>query len=572
MWHFVIPLIPLFWANANPLDSNFLISNFKVERVFDQPANTFWQPDSHSFATGPDSLSEQGFLLRRKFGRREYSLFPGTMRVGAYQTLFAFRLDSLPWLARLKTKFYSIARAQWFQDLDDLYFSGDLILATQPLLHWHDGEKWHELKSLPRKPVRLNVTSSPSSADIYLDGRWVGKTPYVKLGLTQPYVMIRVEEKGHYRREEPVNLSIQSEILVHWPLHPLLPADALPPGDSLPLAGFMLADAPNLEAYEAREAKLTARITEITIKRHQSLARFDSLYPPLKPREEFEKSSGFEERKVAYAKERAHQEESLTRELNGVLAQHTKALDSIQNHKRPFERELIRQKLEGAELNLQTYDADKEQYPFRLHSKQPALQFKVTGKFHLNPESARKLKTFPDSLLCQVQFWNLRLRLDSGSAAFVAMDSLFCAYSNQTVKLDTAHFAYPPDWEKNPDYSRLQYLQTQFESDRIKSAKQRLENEKLREEAAIVAKNKAKWKMVRRYCAVGLGVLAIGGGYFAYQENRAAESRFAQYEQAVSPQEAAHAKKWVSTHDSNVIVLGIASGLTLAASITLALF
>lgn len=550
--------------------TEYRIDGFLVNRVYDQPANENWEPTTGAKGTlpvVPDSVNVDDFTLRRKSGKSEYSLFPGQMRDGVYRKLFAFRLDGTEYRDRLRIKFYSQRDAVWFRDLEDVYFQSDLVFANQPLLYFMRDGQWTELSSLPRKSVRLVLRSNPSGAHVIMNGAPIGVTPMVKLGLAEPYVLLRMEAPGLYAREEPISLSSDSEVVVNWDLKALLPEDAAPIGDTLPLQAWSRPTAPDLDAFEERYKRIESRLDSLEAMRARRMAEFDSLFPAFKAQGEFESDLRFKIRLGTYTTDREKRKQEAFRGLDSLLEPHRVALSKIAGFERPLQDTLLERPLVAPELSLLRYNLNEAVYPFRLKVDEMPLRFAFEGTLSMAPDLAIRLKSRPDSAHFTVRYWRLTARSTDGKQVFLGLDSLRCEFAGRPIRLIGSIL---PDSSglDSKDYTRIRRLAREFDSSRQEGIRIRIEAEKRQHMLAL----KARHRRLRLYAGLSALGLAAGLETVAWIEKRHGDSEYDAYRHAASLQAASSSRAEVESHDRNALWLGGGGLGVFGIGLTLSLF
>ncbi len=119
------------------------------------------------------------FCLRFKYSEKEYCFYRGTLKPEQYQFLTAYELKNSRYIERVKFKYYDSKKAAPHQDFQHVYFDKHLIYTEgKKTLYYFNKEKWCKLKPLPKKPVRLSVTSNVPEAIIHIIGTLAGHYTY----------------------------------------------------------------------------------------------------------------------------------------------------------------------------------------------------------------------------------------------------------------------------------------------------------------------------------------------------------------------------------------------------------
>jgi hypothetical protein len=525
-----LPLLFL-WIGVGPARAEpFSIAAFKSERVQPQQGNAIVVPAEGRFLAtlSAATLPENAIVLRRKFGKDEYGLFAGLLKEGGYARLRAFRIEGADKQALLKLKFYDSPERDWYLDLDEAYFEDQLVLVEgRSELYYKTADQWKKAVALAQPPSRLSVASQPSGAQVWIDGSAAGGTPLQMRGIGQPLLRVQMRLPGYYMVDEPVQIKPGQHQMFSARLVPRADADtqSLRSFDSSAIARLRAANAPGQAAYVERQAKLVRLEDSLRTEQIAELARFDRGYPPMKGKDEFEKSAEFEKRKAEYETERIAQRKLFGARRDaqiGYLADVYRSLDTLL---RPFEERRFKA-LSACPAKLGLYDADAEVQSLNLDCSEAGIRYLGACDVSIKPDEARRLRLSPDSLRVAFYGWNIQAEAADGRIVRMSWDSLgFTAFNAPEKRGACTQAPSTNAWEalameragKKAAFFAREAARRNAEElarrDSVAAAEKRLAGERQRrleeDRAESLRKSAAKRKRILRTARIGLGSALI---------------------------------------------------------------
>jgi len=157
-----------------------------------------------------NDLNSGFFMLRRKFSANEYFFYKGAKKKNAKNRLSVFLIPKGKSLYDfMDIKFYTTIPTSHKSDITDVYYDKSAIYAENTTsLYFHDDKKgWNFINKLDHNQSMLTIDSSPRGAQLFINNKYVGLTPYNVGKISDPYVMIRLKKSGFYIQDYFLSLS-----------------------------------------------------------------------------------------------------------------------------------------------------------------------------------------------------------------------------------------------------------------------------------------------------------------------------------------------------------------------------
>ena len=160
-------------------------------------------------------------------------------------------------------------------------------------IFYHDST-WKEIRMLDVLPCRLNVTSDPPGAQVYINNEYQGITPLYLGAIYEPTAIIRLDLKGYFIAENFIDL--QSGLFVRNIL-------------SLKVNRYLKMDPKSIlkrtpqkileSVFEINQRIETVRKSALKLREDSvtALEAFIANYPKMDPKDQFETTEEFENRK-----------------------------------------------------------------------------------------------------------------------------------------------------------------------------------------------------------------------------------------------------------------------------------
>jgi hypothetical protein len=398
-------------------------------------------------------------LLRRKFGASEYGLYIGKMNEKAYSQLSAFRPpQSMNINNILNLKFYQQETRNNDLDIQNLYFDNDFIYAENTAKLFYRDTGWQSISMLESKPWLLQVNTVPSGADIYLDGKLCGRTPFSSNALFAPTVLLKISKDNYYSIDALVE-SKAGQVIVRF--------DTLKEQVNITGIGkaeqFSAEKSQSVDDIKAIIGKLGALLNQTRLENSDALKKFDENYPVLSPRSPFEKTAEFEKRKQTYENEKSTMRNEI--ESNGEKNVTTiqANIASAGKYRVELEKRVYTYSLPAPSLNTSTYDPDNERWNVKFQVNQAPFAFSFDGHISIPPQIAQDYYSKQKGGTVAVSYFDRSVTVE-GQKYYYSIDKLTFQYGEKeypmTGSVEIAQFL---QW--NEDYRREEQRLAEIKSE-----------------------------------------------------------------------------------------------------------
>ncbi|MDO5575617.1 MAG: PEGA domain-containing protein [Fibrobacter sp.] len=430
---------------------------------------------SLELVTEPLNLKAGEILLRRGFGNNEYGLYKGLLAVEAYSRLSVFETPKGTKPSDfVNCKFYEGEVVNPDQDIHSIYFDNDFIYAENTAKLYFNlsetGVEWNTLEMIPEKPWRLSITTEPQGAEVYIDDKLVGKTPLLANALTESIIRLKISIDGYYSIEVMVQKEAGKILEKNFTMNPQVSVTDISKGEQFALDSSQSArDVINIIA------KLKVQLQKVKDDGSVQLKQFEQNYPPLPPKDPFEKSIDFAQRELEYKRTKETQRKFIEQSIEQSVDNTKKAIEIAEKYRIELEKRVYTCSFPLNLINLsnpaQDYDADAEAWNTELKVESHPFNFYCKGKIIVPPNIARDIYT------SQAKDGYLVLEYNDRS---IIIDSLIWYYSLTKIYLVYNGITYPVEGKirlgeqivTNPEYnneiSRLQKI-ANLENETVKN-------------------------------------------------------------------------------------------------------
>ncbi|HEX2959892.1 MAG TPA: PEGA domain-containing protein, partial [Chitinispirillaceae bacterium] len=387
---------------------------------------------------------------------KEYGLYLGVMNPKTYIKLSAFKTeDYLTIKDFLTRKIFSSQTDNPDQDIENVYFDGDLIYVENTASIYYFDSTWKEIKKLDELPCRINVTSDPPGAFVYVNNVYQGATPLFLGAIYEPSAVVRLEAKGYFIAENFIDL--QSGILLEKN-YELRKKPTFEDGSEIDIEAY---SAENTESViEITQRIETIRTSAIKIGQDSTKAvdAFVNGYPVMTPKDQFETTEEFAKRQLEFNTKFNNERDELCRQFHekrkrvlDIIPRMEIYLDSIK------EREYTKY-FDGSLLKLSKYDADSGYFPVDLSVDEEGFAFSFTGKLFIPRDQAKEFYskgTKSGKILLIYKNWQIALTRDS------VKQNYYVYYSDFKLKFKDINYdlkgtwVYPAFIENSIEYSKF---------------------------------------------------------------------------------------------------------------------
>lgn len=199
---------------------SYIMPKIKVDTIYEPPQNNVIT--NLAQITDTTMLRRSNFFIRRKIKHNVYALFDGVRQSSTKLSAFLLPDNKKP-LHFIKTKFYSKNGDDPNNDISEIYFDQNFIYAENIVTLYYVDEKnnWQSIRMMESPLANLTVLSQPSNAQVFINGKYVGQTPYYLGKPTTSYAIICVKKQGYYLSEYFTSLSEGSAVTKKFILRPM---------------------------------------------------------------------------------------------------------------------------------------------------------------------------------------------------------------------------------------------------------------------------------------------------------------------------------------------------------------
>jgi hypothetical protein len=420
--------------------------------------------------TNPPTVLEKGqVLLRRRFGAREYGLYIGIMNPNAYSKLSAFKpSETITITAFINKKIYSSQTTNPDQDIENVYFDGDLIYVENIAKVFYFEKEWKKIKMLDVLPCRLNITSEPVGAPVYVNNEYQGVTPVYMGAIYQPTAIIRLDMKGYFIAENFIDL--QNGALIEKKFE-LKKKPVFEDGTEIDIEAYTAENTESVREINQRIETVRTGAAKISQDSSKALDAFIHNYPTILPKDQFETTQEFEKRKSAFNEKFAKEKDDLNRRYNEksqrmlqVIPRMEAYLDNI------MEREYTKY-FDGNLLELSSYNADSGCFPIKMRIDEKGFAFTFKGSLFIPRDEAKDFYakgTGSGKIVLIYKNWQINIQRDT------VKESYFVYYTAFKLRFKDINYelrgtcGYPDYIENSPEYVKFtQALDQKREKERI---------------------------------------------------------------------------------------------------------
>lgn len=456
--HFTAAL--LIWMAIAADADEFIIPRLKVEgNIEPQAPNAFMEPIPGDAGLMPETNpapDPRGILLRKRFWNGkgfDYILFRGKVRNPAcYRGLNVFRPEGLDRGMMLQRKFLASPRADFYGDLEEVYFQDTLVFAPAVALYYVDKGKPVAARKLDPFLGCLDIRAVPPEAKIHIDGKFAGLAPLYLSRISRRLVNVRISAPGYLPVSHDLAVVPESTTAFAASLIPL----PVPTGPGPNLAFLLAPNATNPSDYESREAAVQAYTDSLRRVRDSVATWFDARYPAFS---RTDGETGIEEaaRRRRYAASKDKQRKLTTAPFDSSLHRYDQGADSLRRLRERMECEPQSLELTGDALQLLEYDANLRSLPFQIDLHTQNLWFTYIGSLELSPKENDRLRARKKDVRMKMIYRRIPLADGQGQRYYFTLDR-FRLRLDTLMHLDTVGtgFRYARNLWKTPDSLRVE--------------------------------------------------------------------------------------------------------------------
>lgn len=158
------------------------------------------------------TLRNSKFFIRKRINGN-YALFNGIRQSNSKLSLFILPKDKKP-LDFIKIKFYKEVSNDLNNDIEEIYFDDNYIYVDNiiKIYYINNNGEWEFMDMVKNSLSQLTVLSEPNRAQVFINNRYVGETPYYLSDPLEPYAVITIKKNGFYSLEYFTSLFNNSAI------------------------------------------------------------------------------------------------------------------------------------------------------------------------------------------------------------------------------------------------------------------------------------------------------------------------------------------------------------------------
>jgi hypothetical protein len=147
------------------------------------------------------SLRNSKFFVRKNYNN-EYCLFDGIRQSNSKLSMFILPENTKP-LNFIKIKFYKNINCNLNDDIQEVYFDDNYIYVDNlARIYYIDSiGEWKYMDMIKNSLSQLTVISEPIGAQVFINDKYVGLTPYYLSSSIEPYAIISIRMNGFYISE-----------------------------------------------------------------------------------------------------------------------------------------------------------------------------------------------------------------------------------------------------------------------------------------------------------------------------------------------------------------------------------
>lgn len=339
------------------------------------------------------NLKETWLIRSKDKSTGLYHLCYAHLNEGYLSDFYSFSHPSHSLKEQLLTKFYTQPQdIQWEEDLDIVAFDGEQVyMPLAQKIYYKKRSKWKSSKPKKDLPGLILIKSLPEESNVYLNGIYMGKTPFRKFVYQTENQLLTLEKEGYYhelkfiharRNQEYFDFNVFVRKVEYlgfesFPNHPLMYQGS--PDSSMQ---YIMKLVVALESMKARIAGIYSSAEE----------KINRVFPRTMPQAETEPDEIYQKREKSYIHYRTNEIKSLKAKfdsenklLSNVLEHNYALLDSfytvILTDTIPQDSFL----LERHDHNVYTLKIKGDKFPFYLDGVwKDSLQFDQVAEFKSN--------------------------------------------------------------------------------------------------------------------------------------------------------------------------------------------
>ena len=406
-------------------------------------------------------LKDSEVLMRRRFSTTQYGLFTGKIDTRAYPKISVFRQPAgMGILSAITFKYYSKEVNNPDLDLPNVYFDNEFVYVENAARLFYFDSTWRKLDMIADRPSLLSINSEPQGADVYVDGILKGVTPWQSGPLFTSSVVVKARKDGYYIQESFVNLQGGDAASKNFSLSKkVMFAD----GSEVDPQAFTAENTESVEELELRIGELKNVIVEKKQKMKQALIDFESSYPVLQPKDEFEKTPDFNSRSARYEVCKDSALTDVKNEWQNRIASVDQAAVKVEQYKSTIESRIYSKTFSTDSLVLKFYDSDKETFPVSFNVTDGMFDFKLTGTLSIPVEAARELKQRINDGVLVVSYRNKTIKVQTKGQAVRRFYDFTCVklkFKNQEYSMAVT-IDFPVYMTGSEDWERIKEIKAQ---------------------------------------------------------------------------------------------------------------
>jgi len=422
--------------------------------------------------TVPESLQNGQVLLRRRFRANEYGLYLGIMNHKGYKRLSAFRPpEKLDVSTFVNRKLYESRSENPDQDIENVYFDGKFIYVVNvATVYFHDSI-WNEMKMLDVLPSRLNITSEPSGASIYLNNEYKGTTPCFLGAFFEQTAVVRLEMKGYFIAEHFVDLVSGSLVEKHITL---MKKPVFDDGTEIDIEAYAAENTESVLEIQQRIETLKKSVKQIEKDSLKAVRSFRDNYPEITPKDQFETTEEFENRQKKYTAKFDSELTELKQQFNEKRLRVLNIIPQVETYLDNIKEREYKKYFDGDSLKLSHYNADKGFFPVSLNINETGFKFSFNGKLYIPRDEAKEFYskgTKSGKIILTYKNWLISIPKDTVKQNFYVYFTAFqLKFKDINYEL-RGECAYPDFIENSKEYANFKKtLDEKLEKERIAEA------------------------------------------------------------------------------------------------------
>lgn len=361
----------------------------------------------------PQTLEKGQVILRRRFSANEYGLYLGVMNSKAYSKLSAFKpKENLTISSFVSKKIYSFQTDNLDQDIENVYFDGDLIYVENIATIFHKDSVWKEIRMLDVLPCRLNITSDPPGATVYVNNEYQGSTPLYMGAIYEPTAIVKIDMKGYFTTEIFIYLQNGALLEKHFEL---TKKDVFKDGseiDSIPV--WRPDNDSNGSVLEINQSIATFRKSadKIMIDSANEFVVFLSKYPPFRPKDQFETTEEYQVLTNEYNAKFNRELDSLKKMYSDKHSRILQSIPQMEAYREILKNREYTKYFDGNLLKLSNYNADSGFFPVNMSVDEKGFNYSFNGRLYIPRDEAKEFHskgTSSGKILLTYKNWQITI-------------------------------------------------------------------------------------------------------------------------------------------------------------------